>query len=147
MFILTDENISQQQILEWKNTYTSPTNGAAVTFEGLVRNHNDGKEVSSLEYMAYHEMAIKVGTHIINKAKMLYPVSDLFCVHRTGHLQIGEIAVWIIATSSHRKEAFDACQFVIDEVKKLVPIWKKEHYLHEVPDWVQCHHCGNHQHG
>lgn len=146
MFTITEDNISQTQIIEWKTRYTRPSVGAAVTFEGLVRNHNEGKEVKSLEYQAYPSMAIKVGQEIIEKAKILFPVTEIFCVHRTGHLQIGDIAVWVIATASHRKEAFHACQYVIDEVKALVPVWKREHYLNEMPDWVACHQCGHHHH-
>lgn len=146
MFTLTDKNISQTQIIEWKTHFTKPSVGAVVIFEGLVRNHNEGKDVSSLEYQAYPEMALKVGSLIINKAKEIYPITDIFCVHRTGHLQIGENAVWVIATGSHRQEAFDACEYVINEVKALVPIWKREHYVNETPDWVACHNCGHHHH-
>lgn len=146
MFKLTENNISQIQLIEWKKKFTNPTIGAAVTFEGVVRNHNEDKEVKSLEYQAYPEMAIKVGNQIIEKAKMLYPITDIFCIHRTGHLQIEDIAVWVMATGSHRKEAFEACEYVINEVKMLVPIWKKEHYVNESPDWVACHHCSQHQH-
>lgn len=146
MFTLTENNISQTQIIEWKTAYAKPTVGAAVTFEGLVRNHNEGKDVKSLEYQVYPEMALKVGTLITEKAKKLFPITEIFCIHRTGHLQIGEIAVWVIVTGSHRKEAFEACEYVINEVKALVPIWKREHYINETPDWVACHHCGHHRH-
>jgi molybdopterin synthase catalytic subunit len=146
MFVLTDKKITQTHITEWKKTFTKPTVGAAVIFEGLVRNHNEGKEVKSLEYSSYPEMAIKVGNNIITKTRELYSISDVFCVHVTGHLEIGDIAVWVIATASHRIEAFNACQFVIDEVKSLVPIWKKEHYKNQAADWIACTHCGNHHH-
>lgn len=146
MFILTENNISQSEIIEWKKKHTAPSVGAAVTFEGLVRNHNEGKEVKSLEYQAYPEMGVKVGNQIIEKAKEKFNISEIFCVHRMGHLQIGDIAVWMIATASHREEAFEACAYVINEVKALVPIWKREHYINETPDWVACHHCGHHLH-
>jgi molybdopterin synthase catalytic subunit len=141
MFILTENIISEVEIREWKIKYSAPSVGAAVSFEGIVRNHNEGKAVSSLEYQAYPEMASKVGNQILEKAKNLFQVTDLFCVHRTGHLQVGEIAVWVLATSSHRRDSFLACEYIINEVKKLVPIWKKEHYVHATADWIACHHC------
>jgi molybdopterin synthase catalytic subunit len=143
---LTENTITQNQINDWKIIFTNPTIGATVTFEGLVRNHNEGKDVSALEYQAYPQMAIREGSKIIEQAKKLHSITDIFCIHRTGHLQIGEIAVWIIATASHRKEAFEACEYVINEVKALVPIWKREHYVNEIPNWVACHQCGNHAH-
>jgi adenylyltransferase/sulfurtransferase len=134
MFVLTESVIIPTKKI-------APNVGAVVTFEGLVRNHNDGKEVSSLEYQAYSQMAQKIGNQIIEKAKNLYSVIDVNCIHRIGHLQIGEIAVLVMATGVHRKEAFLACEYVINEIKNLVPIWKREHYVHEAPEWVACHHC------
>ncbi len=141
VFILTDEPITQEKITDWKKNFTKDISGAAVTFEGLVRNHNEGKAVSSLEYQAYPEMAEKIANQIINQSKKMYSTDEIFCVHRTGHLQIGEIAVFVLATSAHRKEAFNACEYLINEIKQQVPIWKREHYVNHDPEWVACHQC------
>lgn len=102
--------------------------GACVTFEGRVRNHNDGRAVSSLEYEAYERMAIREGTAVMVAALEQFPIIGAVCVHRTGHLSIGDTAVWIGVISAHREEAFVACRYIIDEVKSRVPIWKSEHF-------------------
>lgn len=146
MFSINENNIGSIEIENYKKTMNNPANGAAVIFEGIVRNHNEGKGVTSLEYQAYSTMAIKLGNEIIKLAKEKFDITDAMCVHRTGHLAVGDIAVWVIATSHHRKESFQACEYIIDEVKTLVPIWKREHYLQSIPEWVACHQCGNHTH-
>ena len=103
--------------------------GARAIFEGVVRNNNEGQEVTKLEYDCYESLAIKEGNLILNEATKKYALKDVFCVHRIGSLEIGETAVIVIAASKHRDEAFKACRYVIDEVKIRVPIWKKEHYV------------------
>ena len=142
MFELTEHSINYPFILELRQRFDNPANGAAVTFEGIVRNHNDGLTVSSLEYQAYPAMALKIGDKIITAAKKRFDITEVFCVHRTGHLQIGDMAVWVIATAHHRQAAFLACEFVMNEVKREVPIWKREHYLDREPVWVACNRCG-----
>lgn len=118
--------------------------GAVVIFEGRVRNHNNGKEVSGLEYSAYPALANKEGARIIGEAIAKFDVIDIKALHRIGSLEITELAVWIQARAKHRKEAFLACQYAIDEIKKRVPIWKKEHYLNAPSEWVACHQCAGH---
>src|SRR5690606_29026806 len=108
--------------------------GAIVVFEGWVRNHNEGKKVKSLEYQIYHELAQKEGEKILSAAKSKFNLHDIKAVHREGHLSLGEIAVWIGATASHRDDAFKATRFVIDEIKHRLPVWKKEHYLDQNPE-------------
>jgi len=121
--------------------FNNPEAGAMVTFEGRVRNHNEGKSVTSLEYQCYKSMATKEGNKILNGAIKKFDILDAFCVHAEGHLRIGDIAVWIIVLSKHRDAAYEANQYIIDQVKSMVPIWKKEHYVNEEPEWVACHQC------
>lgn len=114
--------------------------GALVTFDGRVRNHNDGHTVIRLEYEAYEELALSEGTKIAIEALKKFDVYQVNCVHRTGMLEIGEVAVWVGVLSAHRDAAFQACRYVIDEIKMRVPIWKNEHYLDGSSGWVNCHH-------
>jgi molybdopterin/thiamine biosynthesis adenylyltransferase/molybdopterin synthase catalytic subunit len=120
--------------------------GAIVAFEGWVRNHNEGRPVSSLEYQVYHELAVKEGQRILAEAREKFNIHDVMAIHREGHLALGEIAIWIGATASHRDDAFKACRFVIDEIKHRLPVWKKEHYLDREPEWVFCRHHHHHVH-
>jgi molybdopterin synthase catalytic subunit len=143
MFQIVDKNINNLSDLKLE-ILEDPTVGGIVYFQGVVRNHNEGKEVKSLEYEAYTSMANKVGLEIITKAKEKFDIVDAFCIHRMGHLAINDTAVWVITTSHHRKEAYEASQFIIDTVKGEVPIWKKEHYKNETPQWIACHRCGEH---
>lgn len=110
--------------------------GAVVTFEGRVRNVNDGREVASLEYDAYPELAVQEGESILQEAMRRFGLLEASCVHRTGHLQLGEVAILVRAIAWHRREAFDACRWILDEVKRRVPIWKKEHYADGESDWL-----------
>lgn len=113
--------------------------GAYVMFEGCVRNHDLGRCVLRLEYDAYAPLALAEGDRILAEAQERFPVLGARCVHRTGRLEIGETAVWIGVSASHRREAFEACQYIIDEIKRRVPIWKKEHYVDGDALWVACH--------
>lgn len=144
MFQIQSTNINDLPI---KDSSHPPQAGAAVTFEGRVRNHNEGHNVTSLEYQCYESMAIKEGNKILKETFEKFNIINAICVHREGHLQISDIAVWIKVYSKHRKEAFEACQYIIDKVKLRVPIWKKEHYIDKDPEWVACHRCMEHSHG
>ena len=110
--------------------------GAVVSFCGQVRNHNDGRAVTRLEYECYQQLAVGEGARIIAEAREKFGISRARCVHRTGTLAIGEPAVWVGAAAAHRDEAFAAARFVIDEVKKRVPIWKREHYPDGPAEWL-----------
>ncbi len=105
-----------------------PEDGALVVFEGVVRNHTDGKRVCRLEYDAYEPMALKKLEEIGSSAKAEFAIRDIAIVHRLGSMDIGECSVAIVVAAAHRAPAFDACRFVIDTLKKIVPIWKKEFY-------------------
>jgi molybdopterin synthase catalytic subunit len=124
-----------------------PRAGACVTFEGWVRNHNEGKPVLSLGYEAYAELAEKEGGRVVAEARARFEVLALHAVHRVGHLQIGDLAVWVGVAAAHRGAAFDACRYVIDELKARVPIWKKEHYASGASEWINCATRGDHVDG
>ncbi len=117
-----------------------PGSGGFCAFEGWVRNNNEGREVSGLEYEAYTELAIAEGERILAEAAERYGVLAASAVHRVGDLKIGDLAVWIGVSAPHRDEAFRACRYIIDEIKHRLPIWKKEHYLEGDTAWVACSH-------
>jgi len=112
--------------------------GACVTFEGWVRNHNEGEAVQALEYEAHQGIAEKEGLRIVAEALEKFAVTTVLCEHRVGKLGIGDCAVWVGVSADHRGAAFDACRYVIDETKARVPIWKKEHYASCATGWVNC---------
>jgi len=124
----------------------APTCGAYVSFEGWVRNRNEGQDVLQLEYQAYDRLAIKEGNRILAEAAEKYPIEHALCIHRVGELQIGDLAVWVGVSSAHRDEAFRACRYIIDEVKHRLPIWKKEYYTDGDSGWVNCEACASHEH-
>jgi molybdopterin synthase catalytic subunit len=121
-----------------------PRAGAYVSFEGWVRNHQHGRPVLRLEYEAYADLALKEGGRILEEARERFRLYNAACVHRTGALAIGDAAVWVGAVSAHRDAAFDACRYIIDEVKVRVPIWKKEYYEDGYSGWVNCENCAAH---
>jgi molybdopterin synthase catalytic subunit len=112
--------------------------GACVTFEGRVRDHSEGRVVRALDYEAYGPLAQREGERILREARDKFPVVGAACVHRTGSLSLGDIAVWVAVTAAHRGAAFDACRYIIDEIKARLPIWKKEHYEGGSSEWVNC---------
>ncbi|MEP6939969.1 MAG: molybdenum cofactor biosynthesis protein MoaE [Rudaea sp.] len=113
-----------------------PDAGACVTFEGWVRDHNDGRRVLRLDYQAYAALAANEGEIILAEAVRRFAVAEARCAHRTGSLAIGDLAVWVGVSAAHRGAAFDACRFIIDEVKLRVPIWKNEHYADGESGWL-----------
>lgn len=117
-----------------------PGSGGFCAFEGWVRNSNEGRAVHGLEYEAYAELAAAEGERIVEEAIARYGVNAAHCMHRTGNLAIGDLAVWIGVSSAHRDEAFRACRYIIDEIKHRLPIWKKEHYIDGDTAWVACAH-------
>lgn len=118
-----------------------PACGGFVSFEGWVREVNEGQRVTGLEYEAYAALAVREGQRIVSEAEARFGVRQVRCVHRVGALRLGELAVWVGVASPHRAEAFAACRYVIDEVKHRVPIWKKEHYASGDSGWVNCERC------
>lgn len=103
-----------------------PSIGGIVVFEGVVRDNARGKQVCYLEYDVYAEMAIEQIRTIITQAQQRWGVERVAIAHRFGRLEIGETSVIIVVASPHRGEAFEACRYIIDTLKRTVPIWKKE---------------------
>ncbi len=113
-----------------------PRDGAVCLFVGVVRNENAGRAVARLEYEAYEEMALPLMEEIARETLAQFPVTRVELVHRLGSLAIGEPSVAVAVTSPHRAEAFAACRYAIDELKKRVPIWKKELYT-DGSQWLE----------
>jgi molybdopterin synthase catalytic subunit len=132
-----------------KKAVTDKHCGAFVVFEGWIRDHNEGQAVERLEYEVYRPVAESEGAKIIDEALARFAVSHALCIHREGLLELGEIAVIVCVSAAHRDAAFDACRYIIDQVKTRLPIWKKEHYVTGVSEWVNCEHCAaaGHSHG
>lgn len=112
-----------------------PVHGGVVTFVGAVRNHHAGRPVVRLEYSAYAPMADAEFARIIAEAEERWP-ARVAAEHRVGTLEVGDVAVVVVAAASHRDAAFDACRYVIEELKRRVPIWKREHYADGTAGWV-----------
>ena len=120
-----------------------PACGGYAAFEGWVRDYNDGRTVLRLEYEAFGSLALREGERILAEAQQRFGVARARCAHRVGPLAIGELAVWVGVSAAHRGEAFDACRYIIDEVKHRVPIWKKEYYQDGDSGWVNCERCAS----
>jgi molybdopterin synthase catalytic subunit len=132
-FSITREPIdgcAQRALLE------DPGAGAMVCFEGWVRNHSEGRQVDNLEYDVYEALAVAEGERIMAEARERFDIASAVCVHRVGLLAIGDCAVWVGVSSAHRGPAFEACRYLIDEVKARVPIWKSEQLADGTKGWV-----------
>lgn len=135
MFEISTQTIDVQSVID---AAQSDSAGAVNVFIGTVRNHSFDKGVVQLEYEAYDSMAIKKMQELVQEASKQWPIEKAAIVHRKGMLQIGEVAVVIAIACPHRGEAFAACQWIIDNLKKVVPIWKKEYYA-DGAVWVAAH--------
>jgi molybdopterin synthase catalytic subunit len=111
-------------------------NGASILFVGTVRDVNDGRAVSGIEYAAYESMATRELESIVSEAASRFDVSDIVVEHRIGQLGLGDASVVIAAGHAHRAQAYDASRFVIEELKRRVPIWKREEYVDGTREWV-----------
>ncbi|AQU86432.1 hypothetical protein B0W47_02030 [Komagataeibacter nataicola] len=116
-----------------------PEAGGFCSFEGRVRQTNEGRAVSGIDYSAFGPLALTEGQAILTEAKQRFALCRATAMHRTGYLSIGEMAVWIGVCAAHRDAAFSACRYIIDEIKQRVPIWKNEHYTSGETGWVPCH--------
>ena len=125
MFRVTDKPIDLHELVE---CVTDPQAGAIATFIGTTRNNNQGRKVIALDYEAYPEMAEKELARLGEEAKKKWQICRMAIVHRIGPVQITEPSVIIAVSAAHREAAFAACRFAIEEIKKTVPIWKKEVY-------------------
>ncbi|MEM0158885.1 MAG: molybdenum cofactor biosynthesis protein MoaE [Thermoplasmataceae archaeon] len=129
---LQAEKIDPDQVI---SKLRSPKDGAIVVFLGTVRNTSGDLAVSELIYEAYEEMAIKSFKEIMEKAKSLYGIDDAAVVHRIGRVKLTEDSVIVAVSAPHRKEAFVACEFIIDRIKELSPIWKKDVLVNGTEKW------------
>jgi molybdopterin synthase catalytic subunit len=111
--------------------------GAVLLFLGTVRNHNDGRTVDGMEYEAYEEMASEVLRAIAEEAATALGTDRVAVVHRIGSLAVGEVSVAIAVSSPHRAQAYDASRYAIEEIKKRLPVWKREHYTDGERSWVR----------
>jgi molybdopterin synthase catalytic subunit len=102
--------------------------GAIATFVGLVRDHNQGRQVAYLEYEAYEPLAVRALERIVAEAREAWPDARLGVHHRIGRLELSEASIVIVAASAHRADAFASCRYTIERVKQIVPIWKHEHF-------------------
>ncbi|MFQ5542141.1 MAG: molybdenum cofactor biosynthesis protein MoaE [Candidatus Binatia bacterium] len=123
MFRVTQKAIELQDLVSF---VADPAAGAVATFIGTARDHNDGRKVISLEYEAYPEMAERELARLGEEAGRRWKIHRIAIVHRVGAVRIGEPSVIVAVSASHRHEALEACRFAIEELKKTVPIWKKE---------------------
>jgi molybdopterin synthase catalytic subunit len=112
------------------------TNGATLLFVGTVRETNDGRDVSGMDYTAYRGMAERELADIVGEASSRFDTSDIVVEHRLGTLGLGEASVAIAVAHPHRGRAYEANRYIIEELKKRVPIWKLEHYLDGTREWV-----------
>lgn len=126
---------------------TDPQCGGFASFEGWVRDHQEGRQVLHLEYEAYPALCRREGPRILREAIERFGVVKAAAVHRTGRLAIGDVAVWIGVSSAHRREALDACAWIIDQIKISLPVWKKETFADGSSEWVRCDRCAQgHEH-
>ncbi|HEU4699968.1 MAG TPA: molybdenum cofactor biosynthesis protein MoaE [Gemmatimonadales bacterium] len=132
---LTDAPIDATALATLLAAVAAPDRGGIATFLGLVRDHHAGRVVLRLEYSAYAPMAEVVCAEIVAEAEGRWPAA-VALAHRLGPLAIGETAVAVVAAAAHREAAFAACRWVIEEVKRRVPIWKREFYADGTVAWV-----------
>jgi molybdopterin synthase catalytic subunit len=122
---IVSQAIDSQEVIKLAESESA---GAVAVFIGTVRNQNLAKTVVRLEYEAYEPMAVKKMTEIAEAAQLRWKAEKIAIYHRVGCLAIGEIAVVVAVSTKHRRESFEACQYIIDTLKAVVPIWKKEVY-------------------
>jgi molybdopterin synthase catalytic subunit len=103
--------------------------GAVCTFDGIVRDNTRGRRTLYLDYEAYREMALAQMRGLADEALQKFPIRDVALLHRLGRIDVGESSVLIVVASAHRGAAFDACRWLIDTLKRQVPIWKKETFI------------------
>jgi molybdopterin synthase catalytic subunit len=123
MSYLTDAPIHTADLV---NSVIRPSDGACIVFEGVVRNHHDGRQVESIFYDAYRPMAEKEIEKVIREVNAEQPAVAVAVLHRLGELRVGDVSIAIVCTSPHRGEAYAASRVLIDRLKQTVPIWKKE---------------------
>ncbi len=137
MIEITTSNIDVQKVIE---SVAGPESGGIDVFLGTARNHSKGRTVVLLEYEAYEPMALNMMKKIAEQAQQKWDLHKASLVHRVGRVPLGEASVVIAVSSAHRDEAFRACRFLIDELKRVVPIWKREHFEDGTMEWSLASH-------
>jgi len=138
-FQLTDSEISPSTL---RRELLSLSAGGYCSYEGWVRDHNEGNAVAELHYSGYPQLSPAIAETILEEAKAKFHIEDAAIVHRIGLLTTGDIAVWVGVTAHHRGDTFLACRYIIDNVKHRLPIWKKEVYTDGSEAWIESNHCG-----
>ena len=133
MIELTDQPIDKAKVLA---EVQSPASGAVVLFLGTTREFTDGRQTESLDYESYGEMAAKKLTELEAEARRRWEIIHCVIVHRLGHVELGEASVAIAVSTPHRHDAFEAGKWLIDTLKEVVPIWKKENWTDGTAEWV-----------
>lgn len=132
MVALTNRPIDVAELI---SQLTAPESGGIDLFIGTTRNHANGRDVLRLEYEAFEPMAVEQMEHLERRARGRWPLHRVVIVHRLGIVPAGEASVVIGVSAGHRKEAFEACRFLIDTLKQEVPIWKREHFADGTIQW------------
>lgn len=133
---VTTEDI---KIDEAVNKVTTPDHGAIDIFIGTVRNNHNGKKVTGITYDAHERLAEKIFRDICEEATGLWPDTHYAVIHRKGELPVGGTSILIAVSSAHRAESFEACRYVIEEIKAQAPVWKQEHYTDGKSEWLPGH--------
>lgn len=133
MIALINQPIDAENLLSSVATHAA---GAVVLFLGTTREFTKGKQTAWLAYECYPEMAEKKLAELETEARSRWPLSGCAIVHRLGRLELGEASIGIAVSSPHRGDAFDACEWLIDTIKEVVPIWKQEHWADGTCEWV-----------
>lgn len=136
LFRVTSEPLDQEPLLA---AVRRDESGAVALFYGVARNHSHGRPVRALEYDAYPSMAEKKLREVADEVRERWPISGIGVLHRTGRLAIGETSLLVAVSAAHRREAFAACEYAVDRIKQIVPIWKKELWEDGDGDWVAGH--------
>ncbi len=133
MIEITDRPIDHAAVTD---RVRSDLAGAVCSFLGTVREMTGDRRTTSLDYEAYPGMALKILTDLEAEARSRWPILEVALVHRVGHLGLGEVSVVVAVSCPHRHQAFDACRWLIDTLKEVVPIWKKETWADGTEEWV-----------
>ena len=135
-FQVTSEPLDGERLME---AVRRDESGAVVLFSGVARDHSEGRRVRALEYDAYPSMAEKKLREVADEVRARWPITGIGVLHRTGRLAIGEASLLVAVSAAHRREAFEACHYVVDRIKQIVPIWKKEIWEDGDGAWVGGH--------
>ncbi len=131
-FVITAEPLDPTPLVAYVQT---PSDGAVVTFTGVARNNFAGRATAFLSYEAFAEMAVPVLAQIADEARTRWPIGRVAVHHRVGQLEIGATAVLVVVASPHRQAAFAAAEYIMDRIKEIAPIWKKEHWADGAAEW------------